>query len=69
MAYYDILSSSDDEDILRVVDRRPKRLKPRIEYFDDLDDIDFKMRFRLSKQSVLLVLNYIEADLEFPNER
>ena len=63
------MSSSDDEDILRVVDRRPKRLKPRIEYFDDLDDIDFKMRFRLSKQSVLLVLNYIEADLEFPNER
>lgn len=63
MAYYNILSSSDDEDIIRHIDRRPKKFKLRMNYFDDLDDIEFKMRFRLNKNSVLLVLNNIEEEL------
>lgn len=50
MAYYDpILSSSDDEDIIQEFNRRERRFKERINYFEDLDDVEFKMRFRLSK--------------------
>ncbi|XP_018363578.1 PREDICTED: putative nuclease HARBI1 isoform X2 [Trachymyrmex cornetzi] len=65
MAYYNILSSSDDdEDIIR-----PKRFKQRMNYFDDLDDIEFKMRFRLNKNSVLLILNHIEEVLIFRSNR
>lgn len=67
MAYYNILSSSDDEDIIR--HRRPRRFKLRMNYFDDLDDIEFKMRFRLDKNSVLLVLNNIEEELTFRSNR
>lgn len=43
--YYNILSSSDDEDILQIINIRPKVFKPRRNYFEELDDIEFKMRF------------------------
>lgn len=66
---YNILSSSDDDDIIRCIDRRPRRLKLRRNYFDDLDDIEFKMRFRLNKNSVLLVLDSIEEELTFLSNR
>lgn len=66
---YNILSSSDDEDIIRYLYRRQKTFKLRKNYFHDLDDIEFKMRFRLSKNSVLLVLNNIEGELTFPTKR
>lgn len=69
MAYYNILSSSDNEDVIRYINRRPKKLKLRMNYFDNLDDIEFKMRFRLNKNSVLLVLNIIEEELTFPTNR
>ncbi|KYN21603.1 Putative nuclease HARBI1, partial [Trachymyrmex cornetzi] len=41
----------------------------RINYFDELDDIEFKMRFRLNKQSVLLILEEIRQVLEFVTNR
>jgi len=69
MTYYNILSSSDDEDVIRCINKRPKKLKLRMNYFDNLDDIEFKMRFRLNKNSVLLVLNIIEEELTFPTNR
>jgi hypothetical protein len=37
----------------------------RINYFEELDDIKFKMRFRLNKQSVLLILEEIREELAF----
>lgn len=54
MAYFNfILSSSDDEDIQ--INRREKRFKQRVNYFEQLDDIEFKLTFRLNKESVLLI--------------
>lgn len=63
-----MLSSSDDEDIV-IPERRRKILKHRINYFEELDDIEFRMRFRLSKKAVLLVLQYIREELEFATNK
>ena len=66
---YNFLSSSDDQDIIRYLDRRPRKFKLRKNYFVDLDDVEFKMRLRLNKNSVLLVLNNIEGELTFQTNR
>lgn len=67
MPYLLNLLSSDDEDIVRP-NRRRKKFKHRFNYFEDLDDIEFIMRFRLSKRSVLSVLQHIREELEFANK-
>lgn len=64
---YNFLSSSDDEDI--VIPNRKRIFKHRINYMEELDDIEFRMRFRLSKESVLLVLEHITEELEFLTNR
>lgn len=52
MAHFNnILSSSGDEEINQEIYRRARKFKVRINYFEELDDIDFKIRFRLNKQS------------------
>ncbi|KAE8739090.1 hypothetical protein FOCC_FOCC015413 [Frankliniella occidentalis] len=61
----DFLCESDSDDDMPA--RRPRLIKERIPHFDDLDDVDFVRRFRLSKQSVLHVLDQIENSLEYPN--
>ncbi|XP_018359328.1 PREDICTED: putative nuclease HARBI1 [Trachymyrmex cornetzi] len=61
-----VLSSSDDDEEQF---RRRSKFKQRINYFDELDDIEFKMRFRLNKQSVLLILEEIRQVLEFVTNR
>lgn len=56
-----MLSSSDDENLDdHQEQRRRKMFKQRINYFNELDDIEFKMRFRLNKHSVLLILEEIK---------
>jgi len=61
MALAYILSSSDDEDF--VINRRPRKIKKRPLYFEELDDVDFHTRFRLSKDSVNTVLREIEQEI------
>lgn len=56
--------NSDDDDIFV---RRPRWIRVREEFFDTLDDLDFVTRFRLSKPTVLSVLESIEDKLEFPS--
>lgn len=48
----------DDEE--EVVPRRPRFLRERADYFTDLDEVDFRTRFRLSKVCALQVLGLIE---------
>ncbi|XP_024947627.1 uncharacterized protein LOC107274471 isoform X1 [Cephus cinctus] len=67
--YYDMLSSSDDEDIIDFINRRLKKFKTRHNYFEELDDIEFKIRFRMGKQSVMWLCNEIEEDLKFPSNK
>lgn len=56
--------SSDDEDLFV---RRPRWIRVREECFDTLDDKDFVTRFRLTKPTVLSVLESIEDKIEFPS--
>ncbi|KYQ55385.1 hypothetical protein ALC60_05754 [Trachymyrmex zeteki] len=58
-----VLSSSDDENNDEEQHRRQRKYKQRIHYFDVLDDVEFKMRFRLNKQSVLLILEEIREKI------
>ena len=61
---YNLVLPLDDEDI-EELNRRKKRFKQRINYLEELDDIEFKMRFKLNKTSVLLVLENIKDELKF----
>ena len=61
-----ILASSDEED-MEEFNRRERRFKQRINYFEELDDIEFKMRFRLNKASVSLVLEDIRLSQQLFN--
>lgn len=64
------LLSSDDEDIVNVRPiRRRQRFKHRMNYLEELDDIEFIMRFRISKRSVLSVLQHIREELEFATNK
>jgi len=67
--YNNLLSSSDDEEIIEEINRRERRFKIRINYFEELDDVEFKMRFRLNKGTVLLILENITEELEFLTNR
>lgn len=71
MALYNyILFSSDDEDNGNVIiNRRRRQFKQRRNYFEDLDEVEFKMRFRLNKETVQIILNNIYHELQFRTER
>lgn len=49
--------------------RRRKIYRKRPNYFNDFDEIDFFRRYRLSKSTVLYLLEKIEHFLEFPDNR
>lgn len=59
----------DDSEFLIFVIRRPRWIWERAEDLDDLDDIDFVTRYRLSKPTVLSILENIEDALEFETAR
>lgn len=58
-------SDSDDD----YVPRRPRWIKERANYFEDYDDKDFAVRFRLSKEATLCLLAKIEYKLEYSSNR
>lgn len=43
--------------------RRPRKIKPRINYIEILDEVDFKNRFRISKNSFMILLERIENQI------
>ncbi|XP_022172347.1 uncharacterized protein LOC111035137 [Myzus persicae] len=57
----------DFDDIF--VNRRPRFIKERTNDFENLDELDFVTRYRLSKKSVLHVLEQIEDQLEYSSNR
>jgi len=59
---------NEDEFIIFAI-RRPRWIRERAEDFDNLDDIDFVTRYRLSKPTVLSILEKIEDALEFETDR
>ena len=50
----DVSSSSDDEDLF-FMDRRPQLVRKRQDYLEEFDDDEFKVRFRLSKETYWIV--------------
>ncbi|BES91137.1 transposon protein [Nesidiocoris tenuis] len=60
-------SSSDSEDELFLefvnYERRPYVVKPRVDHFSDLDDVEFFTRFRLRKETVLFILMRVETEI------
>lgn len=66
---YELAFEDNDSDDEEFVVRRPRWIREREVPFHGLDDKDFVTRFRLSKQTVLLVLQAIEDRLEFPTDR
>lgn len=59
---------NDDLDILDVIDFGvPRKVYVRKINFDELDNLTFFTRFRLTKNTVLYLLELIEDQLEYDN--
>ena len=60
----------DDLEILDLVEEGfPRRIYDRSNYFRELDNLTFFRRFRLTKPTVLNILEEIEDNLEYPDDR
>ena len=58
----------DDEEILDIIRLGfPRHFYERTNFFDELDDLSFFKRFRLTKRTVLFLLGRIEDQLELNN--
>lgn len=64
MNIYDVNAySSDDEP------RRPKIIRYRPNFFEEFDEYDFFVRFRLPKRTVENLLEDIEENIRYPTLR
>lgn len=54
---------------LNLLPSRPRRILTRADPFNFYDDVDFKLRFRLDKESAQIVLSLISSELEHPSQR
>ncbi|XP_047511710.1 putative nuclease HARBI1 [Pieris napi] len=61
--------SDDDSENENYAVRRPRWIKERNDHFNNYDDEDFRIRFRLSKVATYNLLVKIENRLEFISER
>lgn len=63
-----ILIGEDDEldEIILIVYGIPRRIYNRREYFYSFDELTFFRRFRVTKNTVLFILNEIEGEIEHP---
>jgi len=66
MTFAHVLSSSDDENFASVVNRRPNNIRKRPAHFYELDNVDFRVQFRLSKECITEVL---EAEISFSTKQ
>lgn len=60
-------SSSDENEVIYI--RRPKVYQERKKYFESLDDLEFFERFRLTKQTVVNILQQIDHSIRLPTNR
>lgn len=60
----------DDLEIVEIVAQGfPRRIYERHSYINELDELSFFQKFRLTKQTVLNILELIENRLEYPLDR
>lgn len=64
LEWNDILLN-DDEELVEFVNyqRRPYVVRCRVDHFYKWDSVDFKIRFRLSKETVMEVLELIQESI------
>lgn len=62
-------SESDSGEINIKKSRKPRNFRPRIDNFNKWNDEEFFFRFRLTKPTVLMILNLINDKIEFPTNR
>lgn len=69
MEIEDEIFIEDDQDILDIINFGfPRRRYERTDYFNTMNNMSFFRRFRLTKPSVLQLLELIEDELEFEND-
>lgn len=64
----DLEDLTDDEDFLELIQielfpRKPRTFREKIDHFEKWDESEFRERFRLSKDTVRLILEDINNDL------
>lgn len=71
MDFLEDISSDEDFEIINAIRnrRRPYTVRHRANYYEDLDDVDFFRRFRLTKPSVQYVLNMIINNIQHQTNR
>lgn len=64
-------SDSDDEMMMHIAARGrvAKNVRPRVNHFEIWTEDEFFMRFRLTRPTVLHILDQIENELETPTDR
>ncbi|KAK5639733.1 hypothetical protein RI129_010544 [Pyrocoelia pectoralis] len=69
MEVEDEMILEDDVDILDIIEFGfPRRLYIRPNYIEEMDDLSFYRRFRLTKPTTISLLEIIEVQLEFDND-
>jgi hypothetical protein len=60
--------NNDDIEVFDVINGLPRQVYVRNNYFDSYDNVNFRRRFRISKQCCLNLLVIIEERLEYPSD-
>ncbi|KAB0804908.1 hypothetical protein PPYR_01878 [Photinus pyralis] len=69
MEVEDEIILDDDHDFLEIIEFGfPRKFYQRPNFFEEMDDLNFLKRFRLTKQATMSVLELIENQLEFEND-
>lgn len=67
--FIDVDFFDDESDILEIIEFGfPRQIYTRTNHFEELDDLSFYRRYRLTKKTVLYVLDLIEDKLTYPFE-
>lgn len=66
---FQLCFENDEDDFIIFAVRRPRWIRERAEDFDSLYDRDFITRYRLTKPTVLSILEKIEHHLEYKTDR
>ena len=59
----------DEDENLRENRRRPRLIRPRINYLNIFDAIDFKKRFVISRHNFMMLLERIQGEIQHRTDR
>lgn len=59
----------DEDENLQENRRRPRSIRPRINYLNIFDAVDFKKRFVISRHNFMMLLERIQAEIQHNTDR